>query len=160
MADRQIEHISAKEAAKMEAVGHLFTMMYEEMERHGLMVPLRGGGAGIWLKGIAPALGKLSLLVAAIDGEKVTGFAHGSLKFTPDYLGNKLVGAVTHIYVLPEFRSRGIARKMLDELESWFKGKGVHSIELQVVNRNEGAHKFWEACGYTTELKQFRKKAE
>jgi GNAT superfamily N-acetyltransferase len=88
--------------------------------------------------------------------EKVVAFAHGGLKFLPDYLGGQKTGVVTHIFVKASYRHRHIGHQLLSLLEGWFKEKKVHSIELQVIAGND-AREFWEKSGYSLELYQYRK---
>jgi GNAT superfamily N-acetyltransferase len=135
----------------------LFGSMYDEMRPQGLMLDISGDGPQKWLEGVSRTLGKTSCIVGAITGDDLAGFAHGSLRFTPDYLGSQLTGMVSHIYVCPDMRREGIARKLLEQLEGWFIQKKVSSIDLQVVSGNEAAHAFWLKSGYKTELVQYRK---
>jgi ribosomal protein S18 acetylase RimI-like enzyme len=54
-----------------------------------------------------------------------------------------------HIDILPEGQRKGYGSKLIDTLESHLKEKGVKGIRLGVGGDNEGAHKFYEAKGYT-----------
>jgi ribosomal protein S18 acetylase RimI-like enzyme len=138
-------------------VGELFTRMYERMEEMGLELPLVDGGMEKWMRTAQNTSGKFGIVVMAKDGDKALGFAHGMLKFLPDYLGGYPVGSITHIYVDENARRSGIGKELVNELEEWFTVKKVHSIELQVITGNPVAKKFWEQLGYGEELLQFRK---
>ena len=96
-------------------------------------------------------------MIIVVHDDKVVGFAHGALRFSPDYLGMMKTGIITHIFVSPEFRSRGIGSQMLKKLQDWFIQKDTHSVELQVVADNKEAMRFWEKTGYKLELKHYRK---
>ena len=137
-------------------VKSLFSEMYEGMLDQGLLLPLAVDGPDIWIEGIIPTLGRFGILALAIKGDKLIGFAHGTLKFLPDYLGGHKTGVVTHIFVKPEFRQGNVGQELLDMLEEWLKEKGVHSIEIQVIEGND-ARRFWEKSGYSLELHQYRK---
>ena len=139
------------------SVSSLFGKMYVEMSGMGLMVGLAEDGADKWIKGIEKTLGRMSYLLAAQNENKTLGFAHGSLRFLPDYLGGDLTGNITHIYVDKNYRGQGIAGAMLSELENWFLEKKVASVELEIVPDNENAKKFWLGIGYNKELIKFRK---
>jgi ribosomal protein S18 acetylase RimI-like enzyme len=138
-------------------VSPLFEKMYAEMSGMGLTVGLVEDGAGKWIKGIEKTLGRMSYLVAAKENNNTLGFAHGSLRFMPDYLGGFLTGNITHIYVLENHRGEGIAGALLKELENWFLEKKVASIDLEVVPSNEEAKRFWLSKGYVTEFTRYRK---
>ncbi len=144
-----------------EAVERMFGEMYEGMARQGLRLPLAVGGAERWRKGIAPGLGRFVVVVAAVaveDGvETVIGFGHGVLRLSPDYQGSRKVGLIAHLYVSPEARQRNVGRKLVAALESWFYERKVHSIELQVLCRNQVAIAFWRKLGFGDELLQMRK---
>jgi ribosomal protein S18 acetylase RimI-like enzyme len=131
--------------------------MYDEMRNMGIMLDLVTEGPEMWINGIVTTLGRTSCLVVATEDSKAVGFAHGTLRFTPGYLGGKLTGMVTHIYVLPEYRRNGTGDLLLDGLETWFKSKNVSSVDLQVIEGNESARKFWQKNGYLVELVQYRK---
>jgi GNAT superfamily N-acetyltransferase len=92
----------------------------------------------------------------ALAGDRVTGFAHGQVRFLPDYLGGYPVGAVTHVFVEPGVRKLGIARQLVEVVEKWLIERQVRSIELQVIQGNP-ASSFWAKLGYEPELSQYRK---
>jgi GNAT superfamily N-acetyltransferase len=131
--------------------------MYARMEEMGLMLRLSEGGTAQWLKSAQNTSGKFGIVILARDGEKAIGFAHGMLKFLPDYLGGYAVGTITHIFVDECERRAGVGRQLVHELEEWFRAKKVHSIELQVISGNPTAQEFWKDLGYAEELLQYRK---
>ncbi|HNQ82597.1 MAG TPA: GNAT family N-acetyltransferase [Bacteroidales bacterium] len=135
----------------------LFNEMYARMDEMGLMVPLAADGAQKWLRSTRNTAGKFGIVVLARIGEVPVGFAHGMIKFLPDYLGNHSVGLITHVFVKDIARKKGLGRELVKMLEGWFHDKNVHSIELQVINDNLPAQKFWENLGYRVELTQYRK---
>lgn len=138
-------------------VEDLFRKMYSHMSELGLMLPLDEGGAQKWLSTVQTTSGKFGKVVVAKDGNKVVGFAHGMVKFLPDYLGGYSVGIVTHIFVDKHYRDRAVGTKLVYDLEEWFRFKRVHSIELQVISDNPSAMGFWKNLGYMEELRQYRK---
>jgi ribosomal protein S18 acetylase RimI-like enzyme len=135
----------------------LFIRMYARMDEMGLMLPLSPGGTEKWLKTARNTAGKYGIVILAKDGEKAIGFAHGMIKYLPDYLGGFAVGSITHVYVDNEFKRSGIGKALVNILEDWFRMKKVHSIELQVITGNQAAKDFWKNLGYLEELQQYRK---
>jgi GNAT superfamily N-acetyltransferase len=136
----------------------LVKSMYNYMERHGLMLILADEGAEKWLTSVSNTLGKYGMIVIAEDKDEIIGFAHGALKFLPDYLGNSKVGVLTHIYIEDKSRGAGTGKKLTEMLEDWFKSQHVDSVELQVISGNADAIKYWVKMGYDEELIQFRKR--
>lgn len=56
---------------------------------------------------------------------------------------------LTTIGVAPEHRRRGVARMMLEHLETALRGKGVSTIVLEVRVRNTPAQMLYERYGYS-----------
>jgi ribosomal protein S18 acetylase RimI-like enzyme len=138
-------------------VAEMFSRMYKQMEEMGLQLPLIEGGTEKWLRAAQNTSGKFGILVVAKSGAEAVGFAHGMVKFLPDYLGGFPVGTITHIYVEDIARRSGIGRELVNELEEWFLTKNVHSVELQVISGNPAGQEFWRKLGYEEELLQYRK---
>lgn len=140
-----------------EKVEELFNRMYGSMQSQGLLLPLSPDGAGKWVRMAKNTAGKFSLTLIAHMDDEIIGFAHGMIKFLPDYLGGHPVGSVTHVFVDEHCRRTGVGQELIGKLEEWFLVKKVHSVELQVISENSGAAGFWENLGYAVELQQFRK---
>jgi ribosomal protein S18 acetylase RimI-like enzyme len=135
----------------------LFREMYEFQEAHGLLLGLAPDGPAKWLQGVVKGLGRFGCLVGASDGDRLVGFAHGSLQVLPDYLGGGLGGFISHLFVRPEVRGSALGQKLAERALLWLQEKGVSSVELQVLVRNERAIRFWEKLGFVPELFQLRK---
>lgn len=147
-----------KDDAYMDQIEILFAELYDYMANTGLLMPLIPHGEKLWRKSIEKLIGgRFGTLLAAVTGETVVGFAHGAIKFSPDYMGGLKVGYITQIFVSPEYRAKMIGKKLVEALEEWFKSKGVHSYELQVLCGNNNGMRFWESLGYKKELLQMRK---
>jgi ribosomal protein S18 acetylase RimI-like enzyme len=135
----------------------LFSRMYSGMMGMGLILPLAEEGTERWIKTARNTSGKFGIIILAKVGNKPVGFAHGMIKFLPDYLGGHPVGSITHVYVDDDLRLSGIGKTLVKMIEEWFHAKKVHSIELQVVTMNTDAQSFWKKLGYMEELTQYRK---
>jgi ribosomal protein S18 acetylase RimI-like enzyme len=160
MAEIKYIKLDDSDNADWDTVRELFARMYSRMDELGLMLPLAPGGAEKWLKTARNTAGKFGHVILAKEGEKAVGFAHGMIKFLPDYLGGFAVGSISHVYVDDHYRQSGIGKAMVKLLEDWFRMKKVHSIELQVIFGNPAAKEFWKKLGYLEELQQYRKTAD
>lgn len=147
-----------KDGIYLDQIESMFARLYSCMSDTGLLMPLVPGGEKLWRKSVEKLIGgRFGMLLAAITGEKAVGFAHGAIRFSSDYMGSVKVGYITQIFVSPEYRSKNIGKMLVRTLEEWFKDKGVHSYELQVLCGNDNGVGFWESLGYKKELLQMRK---
>jgi ribosomal-protein-alanine N-acetyltransferase len=60
------------------------------------------------------------------------------------------VGHITTVGVAPEYRRRGLARLILQEIERSFSVRGVTTVRLEVRTLNVAAQKLYENLGYVT----------
>ena len=63
-----------------------------------------------------------------------------------------------NIYVLPEYRRRGIAAQLFDAVESWSRQRGAVRLELHTWDFNKGAMAMYTAMGMTPQRYVFEKK--
>jgi ribosomal-protein-alanine acetyltransferase len=82
-------------------------------------------------------------LVAQVDNE-VVGFAIGRI----DVARRTLYGHIFTIEVLPSHRRKGIAEKLLKDLEALFKEKGAVESRLEVREDNTSAISLYQKLGY------------
>lgn len=92
----------------------------------GLAVKIWGGDEKMMEKEFAPRLAnnKIGVLVAKVDNVPA-GFIECSLRED----GGKVTGNLEGVYVLPEFRGRGVARDLFDEAVKFVKKKGAVDVE-------------------------------
>ncbi len=82
-------------------------------------------------------------LAAKLDSE-IAGFILAQIEIEND----TLFGHIITINVVPAFRKKGIARKMLQEIEAILKQKGLSECHLEVREDNSAALKLYENSGY------------
>jgi ribosomal-protein-alanine N-acetyltransferase len=82
-------------------------------------------------------------LVAKING-KIVGFIIGIIHIER----NSLVGHILTIDVSPQYRRRGVAQNLLQEIEKIFREKGVKSCRLEVREDNIAALRLYQKLGY------------
>ncbi|MCK4568801.1 MAG: GNAT family N-acetyltransferase [Bacteroidales bacterium] len=156
----EILELTDKQDPALEQVTGLFSEMYTYMQEHGLMLELSEDGAQKWIASVKKGLGRFGILYISLHNNKISGFAHGSIKLIPDYLGSKKTGVINHVYVISDHRNAGVGKALVQSLEKWFSGLEVHSLELQVLFGNLPAVSFWDKLGYHRELLQCRKMGE
>ena len=82
-------------------------------------------------------------LVAKVNGE-IVGFIIGMVYIER----NALIGHILTIDVSPIQRQKGIAQKLLQEVEKIFKGKSVTACRLEVKEDNIAALRLYQKFGY------------
>lgn len=58
-------------------------------------------------------------------------------------------GYIYHTAVLPQYRRRGIASRLVDTALQALKQCGIHKAALVVFDRNKDGGRFWESRGFT-----------
>lgn len=83
-------------------------------------------------------------LAARVNGE-IAGFAIGRI----DIVRNIPFGHILTVDIAPSYRRKGIAQKLLHEIEAIFKEKGVKECRLEVREDNAAALNLYQKLGYT-----------
>jgi ribosomal protein S18 acetylase RimI-like enzyme len=84
----------------------------------------------------------------ATGGEEVVGFLSGELREGSPAFSAKTWAAVEDIFVLPDYRSRGIGRTLFEACSEWARGKGAAGVSLQVAAGNTRARHFYDSLGF------------
>ena len=84
---------------------------------------------------------------------KIIGFVHAQMyeSFYSD-LGLNILG----LAVNPDFKGRGIGKKLMNKLEDYSVDNNISFIRLNSALKREEAHKFYEHIGYTCDKVQKR----
>ena len=59
---------------------------------------------------------------------------------------------IVSVFVSPKYRRLGLGRAVMRGLEAWASARGADRTSLWVVEKNEGARRFYEALGYRQTL--------
>ena len=137
----------------------LFEEMFVGFRQQGLVLDLGDGGSRRWLSFLESVPEGAGCVYGVVECDELIGFGTGVCKILPPYLGGKLVGEITYVYVRPTKRGSGIGRSLASSVEHWLRKRGVDSIELQVLVDNEFGSMFWKSLGFVPELIQLRKLA-
>ncbi|NNE30948.1 MAG: GNAT family N-acetyltransferase [Winogradskyella sp.] len=65
---------------------------------------------------------------------------------TRHYVGKAV--ELDHVYILPQYRSKGLGKKFMDWIYKYVKKKGCNSMELNTYVNNYPSHKFYYNEGY------------
>ncbi|MCL5877570.1 MAG: ribosomal protein S18-alanine N-acetyltransferase [Candidatus Bathyarchaeota archaeon] len=89
-----------------------------------------------------------TIALAAKANTEVAGFIIAQIES-----GETEYGHIITLNVAPSYRHKGIAIKMLQELEGSFKQRGISECRLEVREDNHAAIKLYHKLGYQTMLK-------
>jgi len=93
--------------------------------------------------------GKSNEFFLASDGDLFIGIAHCALR--REYVEGADGGTTGYfeaVYVLPEYRKKGIARRLAELCEQWAKRKGCSNFASDCALDNETSYKFHLAIGF------------
>jgi ribosomal protein S18 acetylase RimI-like enzyme len=87
------------------------------------------------------------VVVATVDG-RVVGYAIGSITENPPILRLRHYGHISDICVAREWRQHGVGRRLYGALRTWFRGRGIGVVQLNVASLNPVAQAFWREMGF------------
>ena len=82
------------------------------------------------------------LFLGAFQGERLVGTVIGSYDF-------RMKGWINRLAVDPEYRGKGIAQRLVTEMEQILKGKGVVVIAALIELPNPASINLFKKLGYT-----------
>ncbi|MGB0864334.1 MAG: GNAT family N-acetyltransferase [Saprospiraceae bacterium] len=95
------------------------------------------------------------VIVATID-EEIVGSGYALTKKSASYVRFEQHAYLGFMYVLPQFRGKGINGKIIDNLIDWAKTKGLTEIQLEVYAENESAVKAYKKSKFKPDLLRMR----
>ncbi|WP_335731368.1 GNAT family N-acetyltransferase [Psychroserpens sp.] len=78
------------------------------------------------------------MLVATINSE-IVGSGYALTKNNQTFYKNSEYAYLGFMYVLPEYRRRGVNGKIIDRLISWSRNRGLTEVQLNVYSENISA---------------------
>ncbi|MGQ9844170.1 MAG: GNAT family N-acetyltransferase [Spirochaetota bacterium] len=110
-------------------------------------------------KQLKESIGKPELITfIAQDDENIIAFISGEIKecFLP-LSTIKKVGYISAAYVLPNYRNKGVMKKLESLVIEYYKTQELSYVELNVITNNFIGKRSWESLGYKTFREQMRK---
>jgi len=132
-----------------DAVKQLWLALAREMfEIEHFILPSEAN-ANKWLEFVREGLasGK-NLLFVAKSKDKIVGFALAGVPREPSLDVAEFVGSLNDVYVLPEFRRKGIGKKLSNHCLKKMKDMGVKTVRLTVLSENKAAVRLYEQLGF------------
>ena len=100
----------------------------------------------------------IALFVAELDG-RVVGQIVVRIETVPEntQLVPRRFAKLHDLVVVPEARTLGVGRALVQAAEQWSAARGMASIELVVWEYNAAARGLYEQLGYTTDMRRLRR---
>ncbi|HMB64079.1 MAG TPA: GNAT family N-acetyltransferase [Eudoraea sp.] len=99
------------------------------------------------------------VVVAEHRGKVVSsGYVHA--KKARPYLDHGTYAYMGFMYTLPEFRGKGINKKIVSHLKTWALENGLNEVRLTVYHDNLPAIRAYEKAGFETHITEMRMRIE
>ena len=101
-------------------------------------------------KNIRPAIkSETSKIILAQDNGQIIGYSYAVI-MEPDPATSKRdkYGYIHDLFVIPEYRRKGIGKQLFDEIMKWFHTLDIDRVELDVIVGNYLANSFWKKQGF------------
>lgn len=96
-----------------------------------------------------------NIFLVAEDDSKLLGYAVAEIQSRSKVFVEDKNGYINDVFVIDEYRKKGIANMFLKEIRNWFISKDIKYVELTVHPNNEIGRKTWSKLGFKDfELKQ------
>jgi ribosomal protein S18 acetylase RimI-like enzyme len=134
-----------------ENVRHLWISLAKEMfEIEPITMPSEAN-SNKWLDFVKDGLDKKrTLLLLAKAEKKIVGFVSATLPREPIFELAESFGIINELYVLPEFRRKGIGKKLLEECSNRIRAEGFKIVRLSVLPKDENAIRLYQKSGFRT----------
>ena len=86
------------------------------------------------------------VLLAEVGGE-IIGYIRGEVTSRIDHMP-RTVGQVSLMYVLKQFRRKGVGRSLMKELCKFFNSSKAENLTVRYVLGNKEAESFWRKLGF------------
>jgi len=86
------------------------------------------------------------VLLAEAHGE-VIGYVRGEVTSRSDHVP-RIVGQVSLMYVIKQFRRKGVGRRLMEELCKFFNSNKAKNLTVRYIIGNKEAEGFWGKLGF------------
>jgi ribosomal protein S18 acetylase RimI-like enzyme len=96
------------------------------------------------------------VLVARSD-DRLVGVGVSRITLLPPFFADRRRGFIQDVYTHPDYRRRGIARRLVEALLEWLGEQQVSTVELTVAVNNPEAIRLWERLGFHPYMLHFKR---
>jgi ribosomal protein S18 acetylase RimI-like enzyme len=95
-------------------------------------------------------------VVVAELGSEIIGSGYARIETSKIYLKHQKHAYLGFMYVVPEYRGKGINKKIIEALKLWSAAQNVTEFRLEVYNDNLSAIKAYEKIGFAKLMIEMR----
>ncbi len=95
-------------------------------------------------------------LVVAETGNTIVGSGYARIEQSKPYLQHEQYAYLGFMYVMPEYRGRGINQQIIAVLKKWVLAQNITEIQLDVYFNNINAIKAYEKAGFSKHMVSMR----
>jgi ribosomal protein S18 acetylase RimI-like enzyme len=95
-------------------------------------------------------------VVVAEAGSEIIGSGYARIDDSKIYLKHRKHAYLGFMYVKPEYRGKGVNRKVIDALQHWAMAREITEFKLDVYSDNLPAVKAYEKIGFSKLLVEMR----
>jgi GNAT superfamily N-acetyltransferase len=88
-----------------------------------------------------------AVLVIETDTE-IIGSGYAQIRSAKSYERHDLFGYLGFMYIIPQFRGKGLNKLLLNDLKQWVLSKGITELRLEVYDQNHAAVSAYEKVGF------------
>lgn len=95
------------------------------------------------------------VLVAELDNQLIAS-GYAKIKPSKAYLKHSYFSYLGFMYVDPEYRGKGLNKRIIEALMEWSKRQGIYELSLEVYSENTQAIRAYEKAGFSKNLVEMR----
>ncbi|WP_420582364.1 GNAT family N-acetyltransferase [Reichenbachiella sp.] len=95
-------------------------------------------------------------VVVAEDQGKIVASGYANIIEAKDFFKHARYAYLGFMFVMPDYRGKGLISQILDELKSWSKALGINEIRLEVYDDNDPAVRAYEKAGFKKHMVEMR----
>ena len=89
-----------------------------------------------------------SCVFVAVEADSIIGYLAGEIVKGEEYRKLPKMAEVGSLFVLDEYRSKGVGKELYDEFVKWAKGNDVKRVKVEASPGNEKGINYYEKMGF------------
>ncbi|SFR31945.1 Ribosomal protein S18 acetylase RimI [Robiginitalea myxolifaciens] len=95
-------------------------------------------------------------LLVATSGARIISCGYAAVRKPRHYLDHDTYGYLGFMYTHPDFRGRGINGRIMGQLKSWCRDRGLKELRLTVYTGNSPAIRAYEKVAFEAHILEMR----